>query len=113
MEIRLDPSTTHHPQTNGQSKKTIQMLEDMLCYFILDFVGSWDEHLPLVEFAYNNSFQASIEMTPFEALYGKPYISLIYWAKPEEWVILGPKLIQETIEKIKIIQKRLKEVESR
>ena len=65
-------STMFHPQTDGQSERTIQMLEDMLSGCVLDHKGSWEEHLPLVEFAYNNSYQASIKMAPFEALYGRP-----------------------------------------
>ena len=64
-------STAFHPQTDGQSERVIQVLEDLLRACILDLQGNWDDHLPLVEFAYNNSFQASIGMTPFEALYGR------------------------------------------
>ena len=60
MGTRLTMSTTFHPQTDGQSKRTIQVLEDMLRACVLDHKGSWEEHLPLVEFAYNNSYQASI-----------------------------------------------------
>ncbi|GFY87591.1 hypothetical protein Acr_05g0012300 [Actinidia rufa] len=61
-------STTYHPQTDGQSERTIQILEDMIRACVLDFWGSWEDHLPLVEFAYNNSYQSSIEMAPYEAL---------------------------------------------
>ena len=64
-------STAFHPQTDGQSERTIQVLEDMLRACILDFKGSWEEHFPLVEFAYNNNYQASIQMAPYEALYGR------------------------------------------
>ena len=65
-------STAFHPQTGGQSERTIQTLEDMLRASVLDFKGSWEEHLPLVEFAYNNNYQESIRMAPYEALYGRP-----------------------------------------
>lgn len=61
-------SIAYHPQTDGQSERTIQIIEDMLRVRIIDFGGSWDEHLSLVEFAYNNSFHSSIQMAPFEAL---------------------------------------------
>ena len=71
MGTRLMMSITFHPQTDGQSERTIQVLEDMLRAFVLDHQGSW-EHLPLVEFAYNNSYQMSIQMAPYEALYGRP-----------------------------------------
>ena len=72
MVTRLTMSTTFNPQTYGQSERTIQVLENMLQACVLDHKGSWEEHLPLVEFAYNNSYQASIQMTPYEALYGRP-----------------------------------------
>ena len=65
-------SITFHPQTDDQSERTIQALEDMLRAYVLDLKCSWEEHLPLVEFAYNNSYQASIQMTSYEALYGRP-----------------------------------------
>ncbi|GJS64342.1 putative reverse transcriptase domain-containing protein [Tanacetum coccineum] len=64
-------STTYHPQTNGQSKRTIQTLEDMLRACVIDFGGSWNIHLPLAEFSYNNSYHSSIRCAPFEALYGR------------------------------------------
>ena len=70
MGIQLKFSMTYHPQTNGQSERTIQMLEDMLRTCILDFLGSWEKHLPLVEFAYNNGHHSNIGMAPCEALYG-------------------------------------------
>ena len=60
-------STAYHPQTDGQSERTIQTLEDMLRSCALDFGGNWDEQLPLVEFAYNNNYQASLQMPPYEA----------------------------------------------
>ena len=63
---------TFHPQTDGQSERTIRTLKDMLRACVLDFQGSWDEHLPLVEFAYNNSFHLRIGMSLYEALYGLP-----------------------------------------
>ena len=71
MGTRLTMSTGFHPQTDGQSERTIRVLEDMLRACVLDHKGSWEEHLPLVEFAYNNSYQVSIQMTPCEALYGR------------------------------------------
>ena len=65
-------SIDFHPQTDGQSERTIQISEDMLRACVLDLKGSWEEHFPLVEFASNNSYQASIHMAPYEALYGRP-----------------------------------------
>ena len=65
-------SAYFHLQTDGQSERTIQILEDMLRAYAIDLKGSWEEHLPLVEFAYNNSYQVSIQMPPYKALYGRP-----------------------------------------
>ncbi|GJW96540.1 putative reverse transcriptase domain-containing protein [Tanacetum coccineum] len=74
-------SATYHSQTDGQSKRTIQTLEDMLRTCMLDFEKSWDRHLPLVEFSYNNSYHTSIKVAPFEALYGRKCRSPICWAE--------------------------------
>ncbi|GJS68066.1 putative reverse transcriptase domain-containing protein [Tanacetum coccineum] len=78
---RLDMSTAYHPQTDGQSERTIQTLEDVLRACVLDFGGSWDVHLPLVEFLYNNSYLSSVRSAPFEALYGRKYRFPILWAE--------------------------------
>nr|GEW86311.1 putative reverse transcriptase domain-containing protein [Tanacetum cinerariifolium] len=83
---RLDMSTAYHPQTDGQSERTIQTLEDMLRACILDFEGSWDVHLPLVEFPYNNSYHSSVRCLPFKALYGRKCRSPIMWAKVREGI---------------------------
>ena len=72
MGTQLMMSITFHPYTEGQSKMTIQMLENMLRECVLDLKGGWEEHLPLVEFAYNNIYQAIIQMAHYEALYGRP-----------------------------------------
>ena len=80
---------------------------------ILDFKGSWDEHLLLVEFAYNNSYQASIGMPPYEALYGRKCRSPIHWDEVGERQILGPELVQDAIEKVKVIRQKLQTAQSR
>ncbi|GJZ76826.1 putative reverse transcriptase domain-containing protein [Tanacetum coccineum] len=71
LGTQLDMSTAYHPQTDGQSERTIQTLEDMLRACVMDFGKGWDRHLPLVEFSYNNSYHTSIKAAPFEALYGQ------------------------------------------
>ncbi|GJW19459.1 putative reverse transcriptase domain-containing protein [Tanacetum coccineum] len=81
LGTRLDMSMAYHPQTDGQSERTIQTLEDMLRACVLDFEGSWDVHLPLVEFSYNNSYHASVRCAPFEALYGRKCCFLLYMAR--------------------------------
>ncbi|GJT46540.1 putative reverse transcriptase domain-containing protein [Tanacetum coccineum] len=92
----------------GQSERTIQTLEDMLRACVLDFGGSWDVHLSLVEFSYNNSYHASVRCAPFEALYGRKCRSPIMWAKVGEGQLIGHELVQETTEKISQIKDRLK-----
>ncbi|GKF20925.1 putative reverse transcriptase domain-containing protein [Tanacetum coccineum] len=81
LGTRLDMSTAYHPQTDGQSERTIQTLEDILRACVLDFRGSWDVHLLLVEFLYNNNYQSSVRCAPFEALYGRKCCSSIMWAE--------------------------------
>ncbi|GJW37442.1 reverse transcriptase domain-containing protein [Tanacetum coccineum] len=81
LGTRLDMSAAYHPQTDGQSERSIQTLEDMLRACILYFRGSWDVHLPLVEFLYNNSYHSSVRCAPFEALYGRKCRSPIMWAE--------------------------------
>ncbi|PON72237.1 Ribonuclease H-like domain containing protein [Parasponia andersonii] len=85
----------------------------MLHCCILDFGGNWDDHLPLVEFAYNNSYQTSMDVAPYEVLYGRPCRSSLCWAESKERVTLGPELIEKTTKKIKDIQERLKEIQNR
>ena len=79
----------------------------MLRACVLDHKGSWEEHLPLVEFAYNNSYQASIQMAPYEALYGRPCRSPLCWTEVGESSITGPDLIRDTFEKVSLIQQLL------
>ncbi|XP_027158198.1 uncharacterized protein LOC113759821 [Coffea eugenioides] len=79
LGTKLNYSTAYHPQTDGQSERTIQTLEDMLRACIVDFGGGWSQYLTLVEFAYNNSYHSSIQMAPYEALYGRRCRSPIHW----------------------------------
>ena len=109
----LAMSSAYHPQTDGQTERVNQVLEDMLRACVLDFGGSWEEHLTMVEFAYNNSFQLSIRMAPFEALYGRPCRSPAYWLEVGESLLLGPDLIRETSEKIDLVRRRMKEAQDR
>ncbi|GJU57909.1 putative reverse transcriptase domain-containing protein [Tanacetum coccineum] len=108
LGTRLDMSTAYHPQTDGQSERTIQTLEDMLRACVMDFGGSWDTHLPLIEFSYNNSYHTSIKCAPFEALYGRKCRSPVIWTEVGESQLIGPEIVQETTEKIVQIKERLK-----
>ncbi|GKA25994.1 putative reverse transcriptase domain-containing protein [Tanacetum coccineum] len=106
-------STTYHPEIDGQSERTTQMLEDMLRACVLDFEKGWDRHLPLVEFSYNNSYHTSIKTAPFEALYGSKCRSPICWAEVGDSQITGPKIIHETTEKIVQIKSRVQAARDR
>ncbi|XP_073121713.1 uncharacterized protein [Henckelia pumila] len=99
LGTKLLYSTAFHPQTDGQSERVIQILEDLLRAFAIDFQDSWESRLPLVEFAYNNSFQATIGMAPYEALYGRPCISPVFWTEIGEKLELGPDIVQQTAER--------------
>ena len=107
LGTKLNLSTAYHPQTDGQSERTIQTIEDMLRACSLDFKGNWDDHLPLVEFAYNNSYHSSIGMAPYEALYGRKCRSPICWDEIGEKRLLGPELIEQTKQSVDRIKKRL------
>nr|GEV40352.1 putative reverse transcriptase domain-containing protein [Tanacetum cinerariifolium] len=108
LGTKLNMSTTYHPETDGQSERTIQTLEDMLRACVMDFGGSWDTHLPLVEFSYNNSYHKSIKFAPFEALYESKCRSPVIWTEIRESQLIGPEIVQETTEKIFQIKERLK-----
>ncbi|KAI3808261.1 hypothetical protein L1987_24210 [Smallanthus sonchifolius] len=113
LGTRLDLSTAYQPQTDGQTERTIQTLEDMLRACVIDFCGNWDSHLPLIEFSYNNSYHTSINMAPFEALYGRKCRSLICSNEIGEAQITGPELIQETTDKISLIRGNIRVARSR
>ncbi|GJT10069.1 putative reverse transcriptase domain-containing protein [Tanacetum coccineum] len=113
MGTQLDMSTAYHPETDGQSERTIQTLEDMLRACVIDFGSSWDRHLPLVEFSYKNSYHASIKAAPFEALYGRKCRSPVCWSEVGDSQLTGPELVRETTEKIVQIKNRLLTARSR
>ncbi|GJZ13855.1 putative reverse transcriptase domain-containing protein [Tanacetum coccineum] len=113
LGTRLDMSTTYHPQTDGQSEHTIKTLEYMLRVCVLDFGGSWDVHLLLVEFSYKNSYHSSVKCAPFKALYGRKCRSPIMWAEVGEGQLIGPELVKDTTEKISQIKDTLKAARDR
>ncbi|GJY27335.1 putative reverse transcriptase domain-containing protein [Tanacetum coccineum] len=100
---KLKPRTDGTPcfnGRNGQSERTIQTLEDMLRACAIDFGKGWVNHLPLVEFSYNNSYHASIKAAPFAALYDQKCRLPVCWAEVGEVQLTGPEIVQETTEKI-------------
>ncbi|GKB87382.1 putative reverse transcriptase domain-containing protein [Tanacetum coccineum] len=113
LGTQLDMSIAYHPETDRQSERTIQTLEYMLRACVIDFGKGWDKHLPLVEFSYNNSCHASIKATLFEVLYGRKCRSPVCWTEVGDSQLTGPKIIQETTEKIVQIRQHLQAAKSR
>ncbi|GJR63414.1 putative reverse transcriptase domain-containing protein [Tanacetum coccineum] len=106
-------STAYHPETNGQSERTIQTLEDMLRAYVLDFGKNWDRHLPLVEFSYNNSYHTIIKAAPFKALYGQKCQSPVCQEEVGDAQLIGPAIIHETTKKIVQIKSRIQAARDR
>ncbi|GJY74501.1 putative reverse transcriptase domain-containing protein [Tanacetum coccineum] len=106
-------STAYHSQTDGQSERTIQTLEDMLRACVIDFGKGWDKHLPLVEFSHNNSYYTSMKAAPFETLYGRKCRSPVCWAEVGDAQLTGPEIVHETTEKIIQIKKRMQAARDR
>nr|CAH67706.1 H0512B01.1 [Oryza sativa] len=113
LGTRLNFSTAYHPQTDGQTERVNQILEDMLRACVLDFGGSWDKNLPYAEFSYNNSYQASLQMSPNEALYGRNAVRRFFGIKLVNVKFLGPTYCERRKKKVKIIQERLRVAQSR
>ena len=113
LGTQLKFSTTFHPQTDGQSERTIQTLEDMLLACIMDFGGSWNKKLPLIEFSYNNSYQASLGSAPYEALYGRKCRSPVHWYEVGQSSLEQTDFMRETTEAVKKIRQRLETAQSR
>jgi hypothetical protein len=113
LGTKLIRSSAYHPQTDGQTERVDQILEDMLRACVLQYGKHWDKYLPLTEFSYNNSYQASLKMAPFEALYGRHCRTPLSWSQTGERKIFGPDFVNEAEEKVRIIQANLKTAQSR
>ena len=100
-------STSIHLQTDSRSERAIQTLEDILRACVLDLKGSWEEHLPLVKFTCNNSYQVSVQKAPYEVLYERPCRSSICWTEVGEKLSTGSDLVRDTCEKMDLIWKPL------
>jgi transposase InsO family protein len=113
LGTKLIRSSAYHPQTDGQTERVNQILEDMLRACVLQYDKNWDKGLSLAEFLYNNSYQTSLKMVPFEALYGRRCRTPLSWSQTGERKIFGPDLVTEAEEKVKTIQNNLKAAQSR
>jgi transposase InsO family protein len=95
LDTQLCFNSAYHPQTDGQTKRVNQILEDMLRVYALQYGRSWDKSLPYAEFSYNNSYQESLKMTPFEMLYGHRCQTSLFWSEAGERKVFGPDILQQ------------------
>jgi hypothetical protein len=109
----LNFSTTYHPELDGQTERVNQVIKDMLSMYVMDKLSKWEDYLHLVEFAYNNVYQASLNMSSFEALYGIKFNTLVSWDNPAERTVVGPNMIQKMEEKMIKIRHNLKASQDR
>ena len=108
LGTKLNFSTAYHPQTDGKTERVNQVLEDMLCMYVMDKPTKWQDYLHLVEFGYNNGLQESLGMSPYEALYGKRCRILVTWDNPVNKVVIGPELLKEMEQEVVNIIHNLK-----
>ena len=113
MGTRLLRSTSFHPETDGLSERTIQTVEDMLRACAIDFGGSWDNHLPLVEFSYNNSYHSTIDMAPYEMLYRRKCRTPICWGEIRQKELGSLEIVEATNARLDQIKARFKAVQDR
>jgi transposase InsO family protein len=113
LDTQLRFSSTYHPQTDGQLERVNQILEDMLRACALQYGRSWDKSLPYAEFSYNNSYQESLKMAPFEMLYGHRCRTLLFWSETGERKVFGPDILQEAEKQVHMVMENLRIVQSR
>ena len=113
LGMSLNMSITFHPQTDGQTERKIQILEDLLRACVLEFGGNWEDYLPLMEFTYNNSYQDTIGMASYEALYGRRCRTPVCWEEVGVRSLIGAEIVQMTTEKVKVIKDRMKEAQDK
>jgi hypothetical protein len=113
LGTHLKFSSAYHPQTDGKTERTNQILEDMLRACALQDKIGWDKRLPYAKFSYNNNYQASLKMSPFEALYGRNCRTPLHWDQPGERQVFGPDILLEAKKNIRMVRENLKAAQSR
>jgi hypothetical protein len=113
LGTHLNFSSAYHPQTDGQIERTNQILEDMLRAYALQDKSGWDKRLPYAEFSYNNNHQASLKLSPFQALYGRNCRTPLHWDQPGEKQVFGPDILLEAEENIRMVWENPKTAQSR
>jgi hypothetical protein len=112
LDTQLRFSSAYHPQTDGQTERVNQILEDMLRAYALQYGRSWDKSLSYAEFSYNNSYQESLKMAPFDMLYGHRCRTPLFWNETEERKILGPDILQEAKKQVRMVRESLRVAQS-
>jgi hypothetical protein len=107
LDTQLCFSSAYHPQTDGQTERVNQILEDMLRAYALQYERRWDKSLSYAKFSYNNSYQESLKMAPFEMLYGRRCRTLLFWSETGEQKIFGPNILQETEKQVRMVRENL------
>jgi hypothetical protein len=113
LDTQLRFSSTYHPQTDGQTERVNQILEDMLRACALLYGRSWDKSLSYVEFSYNNSYQESMKMAPFEMLYGRRCRTPLFWNEMGERKVFGPDIREEAEKQVRMVKENLRVTQSR
>jgi hypothetical protein len=110
LDTQLRFSSAYHPQTDGQTERVNQILEDMLRACALQYRRSWDKSLSYAKFSYNNSYQESLKMAPFEMLYGRRCRTLLFWNETEERKVFGPDILQKVEKQVCLVRENLRVV---
>jgi hypothetical protein len=113
MDTKLNFSSAYHLHTDGQTERTNQILEDMLRACALKYRKSWDKSLPYAEFSYNNSYQTSIKMAPYEALYGRQCRTPLFWSQTGESQFFRPEVLKDAEKQVQMVRQSLKVAQSR
>jgi transposase InsO family protein len=113
LDTQLRFSSAYHPQTDGQTKRVNQILEDMLRDCALQYGRSWDKSMLYTEFSYNNSYQESLKMMPFEMLYGRRCRTPLFWSEAGEWKVFGLDILQEAKKQVHMVRENLRVAQSR
>jgi transposase InsO family protein len=113
LDTQLRFSSACHPQTNGQTERVNQVLEDMLRACALQYGRSWDKSLPYTEFSYNNSYQENLKMAPFEMLYGRRCQTPLFWNETGERKVFGPNILLEAEKQVRMVRENLLVTQSR
>jgi hypothetical protein len=113
LDTQLCFSSAYHPHTDGQTERVNQILEDMLRACALQYGRSWDKSLTYAEFSYNNSYQESLKMVPFEMLYGRRCQTPLFWNETRERRVFGPDILEEAEKQVRMVRENLRVAQSR